>query len=94
MNTTSQVRCPACGEWNAWSQESDCCSSCSAVLKPVSEAELANTEQRKQPLDLNIPIHPDEPVLMRMAKHTFNAVQLVFMAIVSFFVWLFIISPG
>jgi hypothetical protein len=44
--------------------------------------------------EINIPIHDHDSGFVRFCKKTFNAVQWVFFAILSFFIWLFALGPG
>ncbi|HPH81424.1 MAG TPA: hypothetical protein PL185_02570 [Flavobacteriales bacterium] len=94
QTTLSQKRCHSCGEWNELQQGQELCSHCHKPLNPVSEAEKANIEMRKNSWEIAIPIYPEDSALKRVFKHSFNAVQFVFMAIVSFFLWLFLLGPG
>lgn len=94
QTTMSQKRCHSCGKWNDIQPGQELCSYCNKPLNPISEAEIANIEMRKKSWEIAIPIYPEDSTLKRIFKHGFNAVQLVFMAIVSFFLWLFLLSPG
>ena len=93
-NTATQVRCHTCGTWNELHSEADLCKSCHDPLRKVSEHEEQNREMRRRSWEIDVIIYPEDSLLMRMGKKIFNAVQMVFMAIVAFFIWLFFIGPG
>ncbi len=93
-NSVSHVRCIYCGEWNELKDVTDLCVSCNKPLKPISEKEKENIEMRKHSWEIKVPIHENDSLFIRFFKHAFNAVQLVFIAIASFLIWLFFLSPG
>lgn len=94
MELARQLKCKHCGEWNEFTSDSQACNSCGHSFVVVSEAEAESLERRKTTGDINIPIHPDDSWLKRNLKHIFNFVQVIFLAILSFFLWLFAAGPG
>lgn len=94
MELARQLKCKHCGEWNLYTSDSQVCKSCERPIFIVTEAEVESLERRKTTGEIKIPIHPDDSWITRNLKHVFNFVQLIFLAIVSFFLWLFAAGPG
>jgi len=90
----SEIRCKECGTWNKTTIQNPVCENCGIELRPVSEQEKENIEQRLHAWEIDIPIHDHDSDFIRFFKKTFNAVQWVFIAIMSFFIWLFALGPG
>jgi DNA-directed RNA polymerase subunit RPC12/RpoP len=91
---SSEIRCKECGTWNKTKIQNPVCENCGKELRPVSEQEKENIEQRMHAWEINIPIHDHDSGFVSFCKNTFNAVQWVFFAILSFFIWLFALGPG
>jgi len=94
MKSARQLKCNHCGEWNTIISETQLCTSCGKSLMEISEAELESLERRKTTGDIKIPIYPDDSWSKRNLKHIFNFVQVIFLEILSFFLWLFAAGPG
>jgi hypothetical protein len=94
MVSARQLKCSGCKEWNTINSETQNCASCGKPLMEISEAELESLERRRTTGEIKIPIYPDDSFLKRNLKHIFNFVQLIFLAILSFFLWLFAAGPG
>jgi len=94
MASQSEIVCPSCGTWNKIEGEPGNCMHCSAPLRPVSQSDKESIERRMADFDVRVPILATDSKLVRFGKHVFNAVQFVFLAIVSFFFWLIAASPG
>lgn len=94
MKDAKQLKCKHCSEWNIIISETEICTSCGNKLIEISEAEILSLEVRKTTGDIKIPINPDDSRLKRSFKHIFNFVQVLFLAILSFFLWLFAAGPG
>ncbi len=74
--------------------ENACCSTCSMPLSEISAEENASIERRNSAGEIKIRINPSDPLLLRILKRTFNVVQLVFLSILSFILWLIFAGPG
>lgn len=94
MKSARQLKCRHCGEWNTIDSETQVCAPCGKPLIEISEAEIRSLERRKTTGEIKIPIYPDDSWLKRNLKHIFNFVQVIFLAILSFFLWLFAAGPG
>ncbi|MBX7202962.1 MAG: hypothetical protein IT240_04375 [Bacteroidia bacterium] len=94
MNSRRQVRCNGCKQWNFTEDTQGQCLHCGNELFPKSKADEESLLRRQQAWNLNIVIHPDDSLLVRMVKKVANVVQLVFLAIISFIMWLIAMSPG
>jgi hypothetical protein len=94
MELARQLKCKHCGEWNEFTSDSQVCKSCKNAIHVVTDAEVQSLERRKTSGEIKIPIHPDDNWFQRNLKHVFNIVQVIFLAIVSFFLWLFVAGPG
>ncbi|SDL36147.1 hypothetical protein SAMN05421823_105297 [Catalinimonas alkaloidigena] len=96
----AQKKCPSCGEWSPWLQKpDDRCFYCDALLDPRAhtiEQERAEqeAENKKKIEAIVLPIHPEDGFFARLGKRVFNVVQLVFVAILSFFIWLITVMAG
>jgi uncharacterized membrane protein YvbJ len=94
MNVRRQVRCKSCGHWNSSEQSEIQCSQCGVELFPQSKADQESLQRRQQAWKIITPVDPGKPWPIRWIKHTINVVQLVFLAIISFIMWLIAMSPG
>jgi hypothetical protein len=94
MELARQLKCKHCGEWNKFTSDSQVCKSCEHPIVVVTKAEVESLERRKTTGEIKIPIHPDDSWFKRNIKHVFNFVQVIFLAILSFFLWLFAAGPG
>ena len=95
MVSSSQIRCSSCDEWNVVESKADTCKSCGrSLIKPNSAAEIASIKRRTEPIEFKIPILPEDGFFIRIGKHIFNVVQMVFLAVLSFFMWLIAAGPG
>lgn len=95
MNKQSEILCKHCKQWSKWNgNERDKCTHCDAVLRPISKEDQDSIKKRLEVNFLKVPIHDDDNFFVRGFKHVFNFVQLIFVAIISFFLWLFVASPA
>lgn len=94
MELARQLKCKHCGDWNEFASDSQVCKSCGNPIQVITDAEVESLERRKTTGEINIPIHPNDSWIKRNLKHVFNFVQVVFLAILSFFLWLFAAGPG
>jgi hypothetical protein len=89
-----QIRCKNCGHWNTVISYEEECISCGDILVKQDAAELESIERRKTAGEIKLAILPEDTLFKRIGKHIYNTVTLIFLAIVSFFVWLFALGPG
>lgn len=92
--TSRQIRCKKCGYWNQLSHDDQLCVNCNSPLIVVSDSEAASLERRKTAGEITVKILETDPWYIVFLKRIFNAVTLVFLSIIAFFVWLFAASPG
>jgi len=86
----STKKCPYCQQWSAWHlQPTDRCEHCGQLLDPRAHdhAQQAATEQQKPGIRL-LEIGPDDKGLLRLLKLLVRGGQLLFVAIMGFFIWL------
>ncbi|RYF85662.1 MAG: hypothetical protein EOO03_12930 [Chitinophagaceae bacterium] len=96
-NGTSTRKCPHCGQWSAWSQQpDDTCTYCGQRLDPQAFANQQRDktaeakDKNRFTIDL-IEIDPNEPFYLRGPKYLVRAIQISFVAIVSFLIWLVVL---
>ncbi len=93
----SQKKCPHCGQWSNWSNNiNDRCENCG---KPLAQEELDREKKRadekeKNEKDWMFYINPNDSELVKFFKKTGNLFYTVFMAIMSFIMWLIAALPG
>ena len=88
------LKCSHCGEWNTTTENQSHCNYCGTEFFTISAAEEQSLARRKTAGDLKIKIQESDSPLVVFFKHTFNFVQMVFLAIVSFIVWFVAAGPG
>ena len=92
-------KCPQCGTWNT---DNDHCTSCNATLNPElarQEAHDAREEKaaNRPPDKLDIlhdKMENSRWLIVRIIYRILYAVWTVFIAIVSFFMWMIAAGPG
>jgi hypothetical protein len=89
-----EIKCISCKQWSIIENENDFCVHCKKPLVEISVAEKASRERRRLTGSINIPISPNDSFLIRGIKQIFNLVQLIFISILSFILWLIFIGPG
>lgn len=93
----SQKRCPHCGEWSAWTTSyDDRCEHCGELLAPVEIERKAKMEAEKvrQEKEWMFYINPQDSFLVRFFKKSGNIFYTIFMAIMTFIMWLIAALPG
>ncbi|MCC5932376.1 MAG: hypothetical protein JJU28_24235 [Cyclobacteriaceae bacterium] len=92
-----QKKCPGCGEWSTWYQShEDICEHCGTLLSPEAfnrderRAEYQAASEKKWIFYIE---ENDGPVL-RFFKKIGNTVYLIYMAILTFIMWLIAVTPG
>ncbi|QNF31328.1 RNHCP domain-containing protein (plasmid) [Adhaeribacter swui] len=86
-------KCPHCGQWSHWNQNpEDRCEHCRNPLDPITlnrqqaKYDLQQQEKQRFSLDL-IRINPDDSWFIRFTKKVGLGFQLIFVAIITFFIW-------
>lgn len=92
--TTRQIRCKHCGHWNVLLEDTQECEQCKKQLIEISEAETASLERRKTAGEMLLKILENDAWYVVLYKRVYNAVTVVFLSIVGFFLWLFVTGPG
>lgn len=93
----SQKKCPNCGEWSIWTNNyEDRCEHCGEILSPVDLArqqkkEVENIKNEKSGMFY---INPEDSGIKRFFKNSGNVFYTVFMAIMTFIMWLIAALPG
>jgi len=87
-------KCSNCNNWNHANTSGLFCSSCGFPHYLESFEEKESLKKRLEINNLNIPIYPHDGLIIKSLKNVFNFIQFIFLAIVSFFVWLIAIGPG
>ncbi len=91
-NQSSIKKCPNCGQWSTWNLSvDDTCDFCGALLDPKAVEARDRREEREaeaEPAIKLIPIHPDDHPVLKFLKTIARGAQIVFMALISFFIWL------
>jgi hypothetical protein len=95
----SSKKCPGCGEWSDWNEAlTDTCQHCGALLSDEAflRAAAREAEQKeKKGFEIGlIPIHPGDPWPLVGAKRLVQALQISFVAIVSFIIWFLTLLAG
>ena len=98
--TRATRKCPTCGQWSAWHfRPTDTCSFCGALLDPLAaeriSEEAARLERDRKGIKIDlIEIKPEDEGMVRWGKYLVRAVQLSFIAILSFIIWLVTLATG
>jgi len=89
----STKKCPFCQQWSEWQlQPSDRCTHCGKLLDPQAhhraqqDAAAAHNKQQS-PVRL-IQINPEDGAVLRFFKWLVRGGQMLFMALLAFFVWI------
>jgi len=83
-----------CNNWNEAKTSGLFCSKCGTPHYLESEEEKKSIKKRLEINNLNIPIYPNDNLFIKVLKNVFNFIQFIFIAIVSFFLWLIAMGPG
>jgi hypothetical protein len=95
----SSKKCPECREWSDWNQQiTDTCQHCGALLSGQEFLHAAAREAEQQEnkgfgIGL-IPIHPTDAWPVVVLKRLVQAIQISFVAIVSFIIWFLTMLAG
>jgi predicted amidophosphoribosyltransferase len=100
MPSTFQAskKCPDCGQWSDWNMEvTDTCQHCGALLSDRTSLNAASreAEENKEAFHIGlIQIHPADSWLVVAVKRMVQALQISFVAIVSFIIWFLTLLAG
>jgi hypothetical protein len=97
----SVKKCKNCGNWSPWQQNiNDTCHFCGQLLdeeaflaKAKAEAEASEDKPYQLNFDL-IKIYPTDSFPLKMGKRLVQAVQLSFVAVLSFILWVLTLLAG
>ena len=95
----SSKKCPYCGQWSAWNQvPTDTCEHCGALLDDrtlLREAAREAERKNKKGIELEIiQIYPTDSLPVKIGKRFIQAIQISFIAIVSFIIWFLTLLAG
>ncbi len=91
---TKEIKCKHCNTWNSVFENNALCKHCGKTLVDITSEDLESIERRKTSGEIKIQINPNDPWLLRAVKQVFNVVQLIFLSILSFILWLIFAGPG
>lgn len=95
-------KCPSCGKYTEWNnQVEDKCQYCGQVLDPRSLHEKLEAEEKEKQARLKfehpvfwVSIKPDDNPFTVFWKTILRGAQLVYMAIISFLLWVAAVVAG
>jgi hypothetical protein len=92
---SSEKKCPGCGHWVTWSKsENDRCPNCQTELYTLQKEEKLRAEKFRSTRFGLLEIDPADQSLKAFAGRSINFMYGIFMAIVSFILWIIsIIAP-
>ncbi|MGV3586565.1 MAG: hypothetical protein ACO1OF_06170 [Adhaeribacter sp.] len=95
----SSKKCPHCGEWSEWDQQpTDTCQFCGALLDDrtlLREAAREAESRNKKQLEIDIiEVYPTDSFFVKIGKRIIQAIQISFIAIVSFIIWFLTMLAG
>lgn len=93
----SQKKCPHCGEWSVWTHHyQDRCEHCGELLSPeeMKREERKAQDQERNEKEWMFYINPEDSAIVRFFKKSGNLFYTVFMAIMTFIMWLIAALPG
>ena len=95
----STKKCPFCQQWSEWDmQPDDRCTHCGKLLDPQANnrarQEAANAHEKAASKVRLIQIHPDDSAIVRLLKWIGRGGQLLFIALLSVFIWVATIAAG
>jgi hypothetical protein len=101
-NQHTVKKCPNCGKYSAWDNSLEAiCEFCGAVLDPRTLLEVQVKEEKKRQAQLRfehpvfwVSIKPTDKPLVVFGKEILRGAQIVYMAIVSFLLWITAIIAG
>ena len=101
MEANSQAdskKCPHCGQWSVHQrQPDDRCEHCHELLDPKAPGQAADLQQAwnwQMPKVMLIDIDPTDAWPLRMTKYAVRGGQMLFIATLSFIIWLVTAAAG
>ncbi|GAA4385234.1 hypothetical protein [Hymenobacter koreensis] len=95
---SASKKCPHCGQWSGHQQRpDDRCEHCHELLDPQGprkEAEMKQAWKWEMPQIMLITIHPTDPWPLRMLKYAVRGGQMLFIATLSFIIWVVTVLAG
>ena len=92
-----EKKCPNCGKWSKWTQDlQDVCEHCGNELSLKEKENIKRMESHIQDREENwmFYIKASDPSWLVYLKKTGNLFYTIFMAIISFILWLVAAFPG
>ncbi len=92
-----EKKCPNCGKWSKWTQDlQDVCEHCGNELSLKEKENIKRMESHIQDREENwmFYIKASDPNWLVYLKKTGNFFYTIFMAIISFILWLVAAFPG
>jgi hypothetical protein len=95
----STKKCPFCQQWSEWDmQPDDRCAHCGKLLDPQASnrarQEEAMAHQKAASKVRLIQINADDSAIIRLLKWIVRGGQLLFIALLSFFIWVATVAAG
>ncbi|MHA7129575.1 hypothetical protein [Algoriphagus namhaensis] len=93
----SQKKCPNCGQWSSWDRNyDDRCDHCGEYLAQEEKRRETVKEEEKlrQEKDWMFRVDPTDNAWIKFWKKAGNLFYVVFMAIMSFIMWVIAALPG
>jgi predicted amidophosphoribosyltransferase len=87
----STKKCPFCQQWSEWQQQpSDRCTHCGKLLDPRAhdDAQRQAAAQHQRSSIKLLEIRPEDSGIRRFLKTIGRGGQLLFIAVMGFFIWL------
>ncbi|MGM0946042.1 MAG: hypothetical protein ACQEW9_12730 [Bacteroidota bacterium] len=92
-----QKKCPHCGKWSNWEMNvTDRCEHCGKTLggKDLENQEKREKDKLKNEEEWLFNIHENDSSIVVALKKVGNFFYTIFMAIISFILWLIAALPG
>ena len=97
----SVKKCKNCGSWSPWQQNiNDTCHFCGRLLDEeafLAKAKAEAEANEKKPYQVNIDlikIYPTDSLPVKIGKRFIQAIQLSFVAVLSFILWVLTMLAG
>ncbi len=95
-------KCPVCGQYSGWDETPDAtCQHCGSILDPRTHHKVKKEAEKKRLAQLRfehpvfwVSIKPTDKPFTVFWKQIARGAQIVYMAIVSFLVWLAAVVAG
>ncbi len=88
---TSEKKCPDCGQWTTWNHQlNDTCQHCGELLDKRRIQDLNSFENQQKTNDENsfFAIKPGDNSFMIFIRKTGWVINVIYVSIVSFMLWL------